>query len=247
MSAIDGASTRSIFLPGKNTRATGKAGQAGLKRNTETRKNELEAFSKTDSRVEIPEAIKDFSRIKKVADAAPDMDNRMESKKDIQHNDRMAVFYFEVTDLWKRLCEEHVNLFNLTCDEYSLLLSSQLEELEEKLVEKNVTIKKIHHLELVRQNLIADLNDFLPDQNIDSVSTLLKVMNLYHVEMKEKHLFRFNALLIDMIEKIQAQNKRNQLFINKALHSLKQIRQDVLGKKSYSTYSARGSTVSTST
>ncbi len=75
MSAIDTTSSRSIFLPGKNARATDKSGPAGLKRNTETRKNELEAFSKSDSRVEIPDAIKDFSRIKKVADAAPDIDN----------------------------------------------------------------------------------------------------------------------------------------------------------------------------
>lgn len=75
MSAVDSTSSRSIFLPGKNTRETGKTGPAGLKRNTESRKNELEAFSKTDSRVDIPDAIKDFSRIKKVADAAPNIDN----------------------------------------------------------------------------------------------------------------------------------------------------------------------------
>lgn len=171
----------------------------------------------------------------------------MANEKLNEQNDRMAIFYFEVTDLWKRLCEEHVDLFNLTCDEYSLLLSSQLEELEEKLVEKNNTIKKINQLEKIRRELIADLNAFLPEQNIESVSALLNVMNQYHVETKEKHLFRFNALLIDLIEKIQNQNKRNQLFINKALHSLKEIRQDVLGKKSYSTYSSRGSTVSSST
>ena len=66
----------------------------------------------------------------------------MANEKLNEQNDRMAIFYFEVTDLWKRLCEEHVDLFNLTCDEYSLLLSSQLEELEEKLIEKNNTIKK---------------------------------------------------------------------------------------------------------
>ena len=71
MSTVDGTTTRSIFLPGKNTRETGKSGPAGLKRNSESRRNELEAFSKSDSRVEIPEAIKDFSRIKKVADMAP--------------------------------------------------------------------------------------------------------------------------------------------------------------------------------
>jgi len=73
MSAIDSTSSRSIFLP--NKKETGKVGPSGLKRNSETRKNELEAFSSTDSKVDIPDAIKDFSRIKKVADAAPAIDN----------------------------------------------------------------------------------------------------------------------------------------------------------------------------
>jgi flagellar biosynthesis/type III secretory pathway chaperone len=173
------------------------------------------------------------------------MDNRMENK--IDSNERMALFYFEITDLWKRLCEEHNELFNLTCDEYSLLLKSELDELEEKIIEKNITIKKIHNLELIRRQIMNDLSQFLPNEKIDSVSDLLRIMNQYPVEKKEKHLFRFNALLIDIIEKVQAQNKRNQLFINKALQSLQQIRHDVLGKKSFSTYSSRGSAVSTST
>ncbi len=73
MSAIDSTSSRSIFLP--NKKASGKVGPTGLQRNSETRKNELEAFSKSDSKVDIPDAIKDFSRIKKVADAAPAIDN----------------------------------------------------------------------------------------------------------------------------------------------------------------------------
>jgi flagellar biosynthesis/type III secretory pathway chaperone len=173
------------------------------------------------------------------------MDNRMANEN--TNTDRMAIFYFEVTDLWKRLCEEHVTLFDQTCDEYSLLLNSNLDELEQKIAEKNITIKNINNLEKVRREIITELNNYLPDQNIESVSNLLEVMNKYSVEAKEKHLFRFNALLIDLIEKIQAQNKRNQLFINKALHSLKQIRQDVLGKKSFSTYSSSGSAVSSST
>jgi len=74
MSTID-TNTRSIFLPSKSNKAAGKAGINSLKRNTEARKSELEAFSGTDSKVDIPEAIKDFSRIKKVADAAPEIDN----------------------------------------------------------------------------------------------------------------------------------------------------------------------------
>jgi len=75
MSAIDSTTSRTIFLPKKDTRESGKIGPTGLKRNSENRKNELEAFSSSDSKVDITDAIKDFSRIKKVADAAPEIDN----------------------------------------------------------------------------------------------------------------------------------------------------------------------------
>ena len=164
-----------------------------------------------------------------------------------EFNEKLAIIYFEVTDLWKRLCEEHNELFNLTCDEYSLLLKSDLDLLEEKIAEKNIVIKKISLLESIRKDLINDLNNLIPDQKIDGVSKLIEVMRSYEVEKNQKHLFRFNALLIDIIEKIQAQNKRNQLFINKALISLKQIRIEASGKKNYSTYSSKGSALSTST
>lgn len=167
------------------------------------------------------------------------MDNRM--------NENIATLYFEVTTLWKQFCEEHNNLFNLTCDEYSLLLKSELEDLELKIAEKNECIKRIGTLELVRKELIKDLNKLLPDQKIENVSTLLEVLSNYEVESNQKHLFRFNALLLDIIEKIQSQNKRNQLFINKALHSLQQIRLEASGKRNFSTYSAKGSTISSST
>ncbi|TDP54077.1 FlgN protein [Bacteriovorax stolpii] len=161
--------------------------------------------------------------------------------------DKLALLYFEVTNLWKQFCEEHNELFNLTCDEYSLLLKSDLELLEEKINEKNECIARIGTLEMMRRDLIKDISALYPEKNIDSVSALLEVMSNYEIESNQKHLFRFNALLIDIIEKIQAQNKRNQLFINKALHSLQQIRIEASGKKNYSTYSAKGSAVTTST
>ena len=72
MSKVDSTSSRSIFMP--NKRESGKVGSAG-QRNSDMRKEELETFSKNDSKVDIPDAIKDFSRIKKAADAAPAIDN----------------------------------------------------------------------------------------------------------------------------------------------------------------------------
>jgi flagellar biosynthesis/type III secretory pathway chaperone len=65
-------------------------------------------------------------------------------------------------------------------------------------------------------------------------------MQNYEAETNEKHLYRFNELLIDVIEKIQTQNKKNQLFINKAILSLREIREDAGGVKKYNTYSAKG-------
>jgi negative regulator of flagellin synthesis FlgM len=73
MSKVDSTTSRSIFMP--NKQGSTKVGPAGLTRNSETRRDELETFSKNDSKVDIPDAIKDFSRIKKAADAAPAIDN----------------------------------------------------------------------------------------------------------------------------------------------------------------------------
>jgi flagellar biosynthesis/type III secretory pathway chaperone len=173
------------------------------------------------------------------------MDLRMniENKKE----QKLAIYYFQVTDIWKRFCEEHTRLFDVTCDEYTLLLSSELDSLEDKIFEKNVVIEYIHKLEQIRKEIIEEMSIEFPEAKLDSVSKLLSFMEKYEVEKKEKHLFRFNALLIDIIEKIQAQNKRNQLFINKALLSLKQIRTEALGQKNYSLYTAKGSTVSSRT
>lgn len=75
MSSID---TRSPFFPkGRNvqTEAT-KAGAAeGIKRNSAERATELTEKTSTDAKVSIPEGVKDFSRIKKAAMSAPEVDN----------------------------------------------------------------------------------------------------------------------------------------------------------------------------
>ncbi len=78
MSAIENTTSRSMFFPstkGKEARENNKVNQTSLKRNSEDRKSELDVYAKSDSKVDIPDAIKDFSRIKKVADAAPEIDN----------------------------------------------------------------------------------------------------------------------------------------------------------------------------
>ncbi|OUR92857.1 flagellar biosynthesis anti-sigma factor FlgM [Halobacteriovorax marinus] len=70
-------STRSKFFPGNKPAVKGnKAAQINaLKRNDPSRYNELKDMSQRDSNVSIPEAVKDFSRIRSAVDASPEVDN----------------------------------------------------------------------------------------------------------------------------------------------------------------------------
>jgi negative regulator of flagellin synthesis FlgM len=77
MSSID---TRSPFFPrggqSAKTESTKGGGQVGeANRNSTERASELSDKTATDAKVSIPEGIKDFSRIKKAAMAAPEQDN----------------------------------------------------------------------------------------------------------------------------------------------------------------------------
>lgn len=75
MSNID--STRSNFFP--NTKATPSksksVGGTGIKTNTYEKQQFIDNHTKRDAKVDIPDAIKDFSKIKKIADQTPAMDN----------------------------------------------------------------------------------------------------------------------------------------------------------------------------
>ncbi|WP_034721049.1 flagellar biosynthesis anti-sigma factor FlgM [Bacteriovorax sp. DB6_IX] len=74
MNNID--STRSNFFPNAkpSTKNTGRANQVNLKSNSYEKQKYIDSYTKRDAKVEIPEAVRDFSKIKKVADAA-EVDN----------------------------------------------------------------------------------------------------------------------------------------------------------------------------
>lgn len=75
MSNID--STRSNFFPHTKpgTNKSSQVGGAALKSNTYEKQQFIDSYTKRDAKVEIPEAIKDFSKIKKIADQTPAIDN----------------------------------------------------------------------------------------------------------------------------------------------------------------------------
>ncbi|MBT3584156.1 MAG: flagellar biosynthesis anti-sigma factor FlgM [Halobacteriovoraceae bacterium] len=79
MSNIEGATNRSNFFPGSREASsssnTQKLKATALKRNDAARKTALQSLTSSDAKVNISDAIRDFSRIKKAVDAAPNKDN----------------------------------------------------------------------------------------------------------------------------------------------------------------------------
>jgi flagellar biosynthesis/type III secretory pathway chaperone len=78
------------------------------------------------------------------------------------------------------------------------------------------------------------------NEKIESVSDLIALFSAHEVESEIRQVFRLNKLLIDIIEKVREQNKKNQFFLNKAIHNIKDIKQDFTGKKNFTTYGPSG-------
>jgi flagellar biosynthesis/type III secretory pathway chaperone len=151
------------------------------------------------------------------------------------------LYYQRVLDIWEGFCQLHKELFDLTCEEYITLLASDLEKLESMIPLKEEIIQRIGELEIERGELVSQIND----RNIFPVK-ILKAGDLLSSfsELDQSNalpaLRNLNSLLIDIVEKIQEQNKKNQMFLNKAMASLREVKQGFSGKKTYTTYGADG-------
>ena len=153
---------------------------------------------------------------------------------------RPELFYFQATDLWQRLCDEHGALLKCTLDEYALLLGSELEKLEEELKKKDVIVRNIRRLDGLRRDLLDRINGGSTERRITDAKGLLAAMERYESTRSIRPLSKYHAQLKDIIAKIQDQNKKNRLFINKAALSLREIKEEVTGRRGYATYDAKG-------
>lgn len=151
-----------------------------------------------------------------------------------------------LSSLWTEFCQKHAELYELTCDEYMHLLSSDIQELDQTISDKTQLIGYINALESRRKNLLLELVDQLGIQSPPKIGALIEVLNSQGEKVVAKEIERTNLLLLDIIDKIQDQNKSNQIFLNKAIHSLQDLRASFNGKKSFKTYSSNGTTKSNS-
>jgi negative regulator of flagellin synthesis FlgM len=105
MSKVDSNSSRSGFFPRSKTANDTKLKPRGiqqnyLQRNAPARMKELESTSRGHAKVEIPNAVKDYAKIKKAVDQAPEVDNTAkiaDLKKQIQQGS-YSVDYDKLAD-----------------------------------------------------------------------------------------------------------------------------------------------------
>ncbi len=155
----------------------------------------------------------------------------------------IKLYYQRTLSVWEGFCQLHKELYDLTCDEYLTLLESDIDKLETMLIQKEEIIAKIAEIEKERSELILNLNAHqIFEEKITKASQLINAFSSLESQAGLPALRNLNSLLIDIIQKIQEQNKKNQQFLNKAMHSLKEVKQGFSGKKTYTTYGADGMT-----
>lgn len=158
-------------------------------------------------------------------------------------DEALRLHHLAAIEIWENFCRLHHDLYELTCDEYQVLLSGEIEKLDEVIAKKEVVMTEIARWENYRADLIVTLNkELAADLQITNVTELLNTLQPAEARLPIPALKNLNALLIDVITRVQEQNKRNQQFLNRAMQSLKEIREGFSGKKSYSTYGADGMT-----
>jgi flagellar biosynthesis/type III secretory pathway chaperone len=147
----------------------------------------------------------------------------------------VSIYLDRAQDIWYSLCKQHNNLFEKTCDEYLALLASDLDLLESIVLEKEIVLKQIDILDQERKDLISTLNK---RASINSVRDLIAYFGQNQVDPQS--IEKLNLLLIDIIQKITTQNKKNQTFLNKAIHSLNELKGNFNGQTRYNVYTNRG-------
>ena len=121
------------------------------------------------------------------------------------------------------------------------LLSSDIDQLNITLSEKKSLLNEISDLDQHRKEVTGEILKLMNvAEGPQKLSYLLSCLKETNEIQAASHIEKLNLVLLDIIEKIQDQNKKNQIFLNKAIHSLRELKESFSGKVQYKTYSATG-------
>lgn len=160
--------------------------------------------------------------------------------------DGLGRLHAQAADVWRRLLDEHESLLAMTVEEYGRLLGNEMERLEETVREKEAAIGRIGRLEGERRRLIDRVNDELAGPRVINARGLLFAMRDREARVgRDRRIETLNAGLVGVIGRIRAQNRKNLAFIDRASRSLRELKEDIVGRggrgaPAAATYDARG-------
>lgn len=160
-----------------------------------------------------------------------------ESQKQIQ----LQFKFRELVGMWEELCKCHNALYELAALEYDALLTSHIDNLEELIKKKEEVIETIYSIDSSRKLLIDEIAA-LTGEETNHITDLYPILDKYKLDPANT-IQKYNNLLLDIILKIQEQNKKNQIFLNKAILSLQDLKDKFKGNKNFKTYNSRGNTL----
>ena len=152
----------------------------------------------------------------------------------------LQITYNEMVEIWILMCNKHEELYHLTCQEYVLLLKSEIDELEKTIDQKIQIINEINFYDEKRKRQLQGLKNALSISSVLKVSDFIEMIDKYKIDEESKTFFKYNQFLLDFIQKLKEQNKKNQIILNKSLINLKELREKLLGEDSLKTYDMRG-------
>ncbi|MDH4467734.1 MAG: flagellar export chaperone FlgN [Bacteriovoracaceae bacterium] len=151
-------------------------------------------------------------------------------------------YYHELTLIWRELCILHTQLFEVTNQEYEFLLSGVTEQLESNLALKRNIIDQIQEYDLKRQESVKNVfKNFASEEENFLHYTKLNKLFSENLNLSADHqLEKYNFFLIDIIEKIQIQNRKNRQFLNRSLIMLEDLKKDFQNTGKVLSYNKKG-------
>lgn len=161
---------------------------------------------------------------------------------ELEQTTNLKFLFHNLTGIWEDFCRCHHLLFDYTCQEHINLMESDIDGLEKTAAEKDKVLQDIDQLDLLRKECVSNISSIINPQNpATKISELIEQVEGKVDKEELEILKKLNVLLIDIIGKLQEQNKKNQIFLNRSIISLNELKAEFTGKK-YSTYGPSGST-----
>ena len=146
--------------------------------------------------------------------------------------------------LWQSLCKKHTELFELTFEEYSLMIENDSDSLIRKLQEKKALIKEIARLNQKRESLIEKM-ELLTKDKIDffNIEEVIKFITINISQEEAQELNKLNNILKNLILQIKRQNYKSKKFIKKSIIFINQMKNNIINKTGCSLYKKKGNSV----